>query len=109
MTSHFNAAFDEAVVHPLTTNFHPFSRNDVTAPEQLVKNKEGRDMEISEKAIIAAAEAIFEHSLMAGLDPATKARHWLAEASDYRDIARLALTAALPHLGRRNGSEDKAS
>ena len=110
MTSRFYAAFDEAALLPITTNLHPFSQKDVTASEQLVKSKDGRDMEeLPEEAVIAAAEAIFEHSMMAGSDPATKARHWLAEAGDYREIARLALTAALPHLVRQNRSEGKAS
>ena len=101
MTSRFNAAFDEAALHPLTTNLCPFSQKDVSASEQLVQTKDGGDIEeLPEEAVIAAAEAIFEHSVMAGWDPATKARHWLAEAGDYREIARMAVTAVLPHLDR---------
>ena len=53
---------------------------------------------LPEEAVIAAANAIFEHTLLTGIDPATKMRVWLTEAGDYREIARAALTAALPHL-----------
>ena len=53
---------------------------------------------LPEEAVVAAARAIFEQSMLAGIDPVTKMREWLTEASDYRDIARVALAAALPHL-----------
>jgi hypothetical protein len=54
--------------------------------------------DVPEEAVIAAAKAIFEHSILAGQDPHSKARQWLTEADAYRDLARVALTAALPHL-----------
>ena len=99
MTSRFNAALDEAIFLPLTTNFQALLGKDVTASEQLVKNKGGRDMgDLPEEAVIAAARAIFEHTMMAGINPTTKMREWLTEAGDYREIARTALLAALPHL-----------
>ena len=99
MTSRFNAALDEAIFLPLTTNFKALPEKDATASGQLVKNKSGRDMRnLPEEAVIAAARAIFEHTMLAGIDPATKMREWLTEASDYRDVARVALAAALPHL-----------
>lgn len=53
---------------------------------------------LPEEAVIAAARAIFEHTMLAGIDPVTKMREWLTEASDYRDVARAALVAAMPHL-----------
>jgi len=53
---------------------------------------------LPEEAVIAAARAIFEHTLLTGIDPATKMRVWLTEAGEYREVARAALTAALPHL-----------
>jgi hypothetical protein len=52
----------------------------------------------SEDAIIAASQAILNHSLLAGWNPAAKAHQWLTEAGDYREVARAALTAALPYL-----------
>lgn len=109
MTSRFNAAFDEAAILLFTTNLDPVSGKRVSAAEQLAisKGDPGRK-ELPEEAVVAAAEAIFEHSMMAGSDPATKARHWLAEAGDYHEIARMALTAALPHLDHQDGSEGKA-
>jgi hypothetical protein len=48
--------------------------------------------------VIAAAQAIFEHSILVGEDPQSKSRQWLTEADAYREIAWVALTAALPHL-----------
>lgn len=59
---------------------------------------EARMYEISDKALDAAARAIFEHSLLAGGDPKTHGRTWITEADAYRDIARAAIEAALPHL-----------
>ena len=53
---------------------------------------------LPEEAVIAAARAIFEHTLLTGIDPVTKTRVWLTEAGEYREIARAALAAALPHL-----------
>ena len=99
MTSRFNAALDQAIFLPLTTNFRAHLKKDATACEQLVKNKGGGDMgDLPEEAVIAAARAIFEHTMLAGIDPTTKMREWLTEAGDYREIARTALLAALPHL-----------
>lgn len=53
--------------------------------------------QLPEEAVVAAAKAIFEHSIIAGSDR-EKVRIWLAEAGDYYEIARVALTAALPFL-----------
>ena len=53
---------------------------------------------LPEEAVIAAARAIFEHTMLVGIDPTTKMREWLTEAADYRDVARAALSAALPYL-----------
>lgn len=53
---------------------------------------------VPEAAIRAAAEAIFEKSVVAGWDADQKARCWLEDAEEYRDLARTALEAALPHL-----------
>lgn len=63
--------------------------------------------DVPEEAVIAAAKAIFEHSIFAGDDAQSKARQWLTEASEYREIARVALLAALPHLDRRTGSSER--
>jgi hypothetical protein len=97
MTSRFNTALDEAILRPITTNLLSG-----TESEQVVKSKNRGAMEdLPEAALIAAATAIFEHSVMAGLDPATRVRRWLTEADDYREIARVALAAALPYLDAR--------
>ena len=61
-------------------------------------------MDLPEEAVVAAAKAIFEHSILAGHDPSFKARQWLTEASEYQEIARVALLAALPHLDRQAGA-----
>lgn len=58
---------------------------------------------LPEEAVIAAAQAILEHSIIASWDRAAKARLWLADVGDYREIARVALLAALPHLRARTG------
>lgn len=58
-------------------------------------------VDLPEEAVVAAAKAIFEHSIMAGRDPSSKARRWLTEAKEYQEIARVALLAALPHLDRQ--------
>jgi hypothetical protein len=64
---------------------------------------EGRGMEeLPEEAVLAAAQAIFEHSMLAGERPGSKARQWLDDAGDYQDIARVALMAALPYLRSTN-------
>lgn len=54
--------------------------------------------ELPDDAVAAAARAIFDHSIIAGSEPGTDARHWLSQADHYRDIARAALMAALPYL-----------
>jgi hypothetical protein len=57
--------------------------------------------DLPEEAVIAAAKAIFEHSLPASWDAEQKSRHWLQDAADYREIARVALEAGLPYLRHR--------
>lgn len=59
---------------------------------------------VPEEAVIAAADAMYEHSLLSGTDPGGKILQWMSEAHEYRAVARVALTAALPHLqrGRRS-------
>jgi hypothetical protein len=57
--------------------------------------------DLPEEAVRAAAQAIFDHSILAGQSSESKARQWLTEAGDYREIARVALTAALPYLKAR--------
>lgn len=53
---------------------------------------------LPEEAVFAAARAVFEHCIITSWDRETKARHWLSEAAEYREIARIALSAALPLL-----------
>jgi hypothetical protein len=57
--------------------------------------------DLPEEAVLAAAQAIFEHSIMADQRSGSKARQWLTEVGDYREIARVALVAALPYLKPR--------
>ena len=51
---------------------------------------------LPEEAVFAAARAVFEHCLINSCNRENKARHWLSDASEYREIARVALSAALP-------------
>jgi len=53
---------------------------------------------LSEKAVSAAAKAMFEHSVIASWDAKTKARQWLENAGQYRGLAQAALLAARPHM-----------
>lgn len=53
---------------------------------------------IPEKAVAAAAMAMFEHSIVASWDTKTRARHWLEDAAQYRGLAQAALVAARPHM-----------
>jgi hypothetical protein len=53
---------------------------------------------LSEKAVSAAATAMFEHSVIASWDAKTKARRWLDDATQYRGLAQVALVAARPHM-----------
>lgn len=57
---------------------------------------------LPEAAVIAAAQAIFNHCSTATCPPGLKARQWLQGAEEYREIARVALTAALPHLNQNS-------
>lgn len=54
--------------------------------------------DLPDEALLAAATALFEHSLIAGWNPEKKARLWLENADQYRELARAALVAALPYL-----------
>lgn len=42
---------------------------------------------LSEKAVSAAATAMFEHRVIASWDTKTKARQWLENAAQYRGVA----------------------
>ena len=56
---------------------------------------------VSEEAVVAAAQALFERTLLPEWDKATTARHWLESAEQYREYARAALIAAMPYLRDR--------
>ena len=53
---------------------------------------------LPEEVVFAAAKAVFEHCVVNCGDREAKARHWLDQASHYREIARVALAAGLPLL-----------
>jgi hypothetical protein len=53
---------------------------------------------LPEKAVSAAATAMFEHSVIASWDAKIKARQWLENAAQYRGLAQAALVAARPHM-----------
>jgi hypothetical protein len=53
---------------------------------------------LPEKAVSAAATAMFEHSVIASWDAKIKARRWLENATQYRGLAQAALLAARPHM-----------
>ena len=59
------------------------------------------DVYVSEEAVMAAAQALFERTLLPEWDKATTARHWMESAEQYREYARAALIAAMPYLRDR--------
>ena len=53
---------------------------------------------LPEKAVAAAATAMFEHSIIANWDAKIRAQQWLEHAAQYRGLAQAALLAARPHM-----------